>query len=190
MINMLTKWQGAVEINGKIYESIQSAMSGFTAPEGSICIKLYPKNESPIKSANNAPEAEDAPIAEPTVYRISVKKYMTEQASAGFDFMLKFNNDVPMPMRTMVGTIEKETRGMYYMHLKGMAEATCTCMRCGRVLTNPVSKVYGIGPECMAKLGMVRMDIEDVESITKKLQEIEWTGWVIKSAITEKVEVN
>ena len=118
-------------------------------------------------------------------YRITVKKYMTEKASPGFDFMVKWNKDNPMPLRTMTGTIEKETRGMIYMKLHGQAEPVVRCMRCGRLLTNPVSQHYGIGPECMSKLGFV-CDIEDVDTIKKKLVDVVWEGWIIRSSIISK----
>lgn len=118
-------------------------------------------------------------------YRVTVKKYMTQKSTPGFDFMMKFNKDVPMPLRTMVGTIEKETKGMVYMKLHGQAEPVIRCMRCGRTLTNPISRHYGIGPECMSKLGLV-CDIDDVDTIKKKLVDITWEGWIIRSSIISK----
>ena len=51
-------------------------------------------------------------------YKITVKKYMTELATANFDFQDKWNNGKPMPLCTMHGKVTKETRGMYYMELK------------------------------------------------------------------------
>ena len=51
-------------------------------------------------------------------YKITVKKYMTETATANFDFQDKWNNGEPMPLCTMQGKVTKETRGMYYMELK------------------------------------------------------------------------
>jgi hypothetical protein len=51
-------------------------------------------------------------------YRITVKKYMTEPATSTFDFHSKWNEDKPMPLTVMQGSIEKETRGMYYMSLE------------------------------------------------------------------------
>ena len=51
-------------------------------------------------------------------YKITVKKYMTEPATANFDFQDKWNNGKPMPLCTMQGEVIKETRGMYYMKLK------------------------------------------------------------------------
>ena len=124
-------------------------------------------------------------------YKITVKKYMTEPATANFDFQDKWNNGEPMPMCIMQGEVLKETRGMYCMALGGHIERNATyCMCCGRQLTNPVSKLYGIGPECSAKLGL--MIVESEEEAKEKLKYLEgqisnitWEGWVIKSAIKE-----
>lgn len=51
-------------------------------------------------------------------YKITVKKYMTEPATANFDFQDKWNDGKPMPLCIMQGEVIKETRGMYYMKLK------------------------------------------------------------------------
>jgi hypothetical protein len=104
--------------------------------------------------------------------------------------MAKWNNDNPMPLRTMVGVILDETPGMYKMKLHGMGIETIRCLRCGRELTHPVSRYYGIGPECLSKLGFSRdVDIEDVQNIQKQLTNVTWEGYVIKSAILEKEEI-
>lgn len=189
MLNMLESWKGQIEVNGKQYDSVERARIENKTFSGQVHIKLYCRAKTANTAAQSASESIKSEIQNPTTYRITVKQYMTQKACAGFDFMLKWNNDVPMPLRMMTGTIEKETAGMYRMRLKGQAEATCTCMRCGRELKNPVSRYYGIGPECMAKLGMIRLDIADIDGISQKLTEIEWTGWVIKSAILSKEEV-
>ena len=51
-------------------------------------------------------------------YKITVKKYMTEPATANFDFQDKWNDGKPMPLCTMQGKVTKETRGMFHMELK------------------------------------------------------------------------
>lgn len=178
---LLNDWKGEVEINDKHYTSVQDAVSVFKTLSEDSHILLHSANK---KRSQRIVDAEN----NITEYKITVKKYMTQKASAGFDFMLKWNNDNPMPMRTMIGTVEKETRGMVYMKLHGQGLPVKTCMRCGRTLTNPVSMVYGIGPECMEKLGLVR-EIDEVEAIKLALTEIKWSGWIIKSAITEREEV-
>lgn len=127
-------------------------------------------------------------------YRITVKKYMTEQATSTFDFQDRWNNGIPMPLTVMQGSIEKETRGMYYMKLNGKAEPTPVCMCCGKKLTNPVSRLYGVGPDCGDKIGLIRIETEREarekwEEISKYLADISWEGWVIKSAIKEWEEI-
>lgn len=200
MITLLKNWSGAVEINGTHYDSMERAISDFKSVSGDICIKLLHSHEKRVSERSESVKSEgnervstniettrtdDGRFVPRTVYQITVRQYMTKKASPDFDFMAKFNNDRPMPLRTMIGTVEKETKGMVYMNLTGMGLSTCTCMRCGRELTNPISRHYGIGPECMAKLGLIR-EIDDVEGIKEDLSELEWSGWVIKSAITDK----
>ena len=173
MINLLKDWKGSIDINDNHFESVEDAIQ-FVAGANldDITIKL-----STIHA--NEPVEQPAMSGE---HRITVKSYMTKKSSPDFDFMLKWNADNPMPMRTMQGTVVKETRGMVYMKLHGYGEHTITCLCCGKELTNPISRHYGIGPICLSKVGINR-DIEDVEGITEELQKIEWEGWIIKSAI-------
>lgn len=194
MITMLRSWQGPVDVDGKSYDGIKAAISDFKAGKGDIHIKLYPKqqtglriDDSAIKTENKVEDIQRA-VRE---IKITVKKYMTEPTEPGssFDFMAKWNNNVPMPLRTMTGVVDKETRGMVHMKLHGVGEAVVRCMRCGRPLTNPVSRHYGIGPECMSKIGFVGIAIEDVDTIKSRLQELTWEGWIIRSAILEEEEV-
>lgn len=178
---LLNDWKYSVQVGSKQFNSVQDAESALNSVSDDMHIILRVSSEI----ENNAITA-SLTATEEQQYRITVKKYMTLTATPDFDFMAKWNDDNPMPMRTMVGTIEKETRGMVYMKLHGQAEPVVRCMRCGRLLTNPVSKLYGIGPECIEKLGFVRVDMEDVETIKQKLVDVSWEGWIIKSAITEK----
>lgn len=127
-------------------------------------------------------------------YKITVKKYMTEPSTSTFDFQDKWNNGNPMPLCIMQGEVLKETRGMYYMSLQGKAEPTSKCLVCGKTLTNPISKLYGVGPECSDKIGLIRIESEEeakekLKDIMEQIDDISWTGWVIKSAIKEWKEV-
>ena len=127
-------------------------------------------------------------------YKITVKKDMTEPATANFDFQDKWNNGKPMPLCIMQGEVIKETRGMYYMNLQGKAEPTSKCLVCGKTLTNPISKLYGIGPECSEKVGLIRIESEEeakekLKCIMEQIDDITWTGWVIKSSIKEWEEI-
>lgn len=123
-------------------------------------------------------------------YKITVKKYMTEPATSAFDFQDKWNNGKPMPLCIMQGEVIKETRGMYYMNLQGKAEPISRCLVCGKPLTNPISKLYGIGPECSEKVGIIRIESEEEarekwNELVQQIGNIKWEGWVIKSAIKE-----
>lgn len=127
-------------------------------------------------------------------YRVKVRQYMTKPATADFDFMDKYNDGNPMPMRVMFGTVLEETRGMYRMALYGKPEPSSVCFVCGRTLTHPVSVLYGIGPECgehyhINPLGSAEALKEAMESIKKNLADVRWTGWVIKKAIEDMEEV-
>lgn len=124
------------------------------------------------------------------LHKIEVKQYMTRKSTPEFDFMAQWNKDIPMPLRVMVGTVEKETRGMVYMKLHGdiYSEKICTCMKCGRRLTNPVSQYFGIGPECGGHGYTNPFDTEEelkaaVADYKAKLNKMTWEGWIIKSAI-------
>lgn len=151
-------------------------------------IVLHQKEE--IKSENTE-VAESEKTGE---VRITVKKYMTEPASPSFDFMSTWNNNTPMPLVTMTGTIDKETRGMYHMNLHGEIMQTSYCMCCGRELHNPISRLYGMGPECGGHWYVNPFSSEEEyeqykEELKKKVRDIKWTGWVIKSAIKSMEDV-
>lgn len=198
MISMIKNWQGKVAVNGVTFENIQSMISSFKTDSGPISIKLYPKSETALKidsDASQSGQSQTAEVSKTGEIRITVKKYMTEKSSVGFDFMAKWNNDEPMPLRTMTGVVLQETRGMLKMRLHGdiWAQKICTCMCCGRPLTNPVSQYFGIGPECGGHnyINPFNSDEELKEAVAeykKKLQNIIWEGWVIKSAITKEEE--
>lgn len=195
MLTMLKNWAGQVEIDGKQYPDIGYAVSDFKADSETIHIVLRPVVEN-ANTGDAGTLVQGNFEAKSKEYRITVKQYMTKKASPDFDFMEKWNNNVPMPLRTMTGIIDKETRGMYHMKLHGdiWAEKITTCMCCGKKLTNPVSQYFGIGPECGGHHYVNPFDSDEelqeaVQSYKKHLQEITWEGWVIKSAITEQVEV-
>lgn len=191
MINQLKQWQGACEINDKYFDSFPVDLKDLS---DNIHIKLYPCAQSAVESTGNDEKVQSIVNSNQLqighTYEITVKPYMTRQATPEFDFMTRFNNDLPMPLRTMTGTVVKETKGMYQMELRGRAKQEIRCLRCGRELTNPVSRMYGIGPECITKIPIFfDIDINDVEGIKEKMQEVKWSGWCIKSAITEVKEI-
>lgn len=128
------------------------------------------------------------------MYRITVKKYMTQKSNRDFDFMDKWNKDIPMPFVRMTAKVIKQTRGMIYAECFGDIEKTDICMKCGKPLTNPVSRLYGLGPECGQHAYINPYDTEDelkehLEEVKIKLRDVKWTGWIIKSAVKEYEEV-
>lgn len=50
-------------------------------------------------------------------YRIKVRPYMTQPATSNYDFMDRYNNNIPMPTDTMSGEVLKSNRSMVYMRL-------------------------------------------------------------------------
>lgn len=186
-------WPGAIEIDGTVYPSVEDARKSLSGDLKSVSsIRLCNKQERKPERAGEHPVT----VGE-TVYKITVRQYMTKPSNPSFDFMAKWNNDNPMPMRTMVGTVEKETSGMVYMHLHGDITSTVTqyCMKCGKAITNPVSQFFGMGPECGGHNYTNPFESEEelkstVESYRREyLQKITWSGWIIKSAIIEREEV-
>lgn len=191
MLTMLKDIQGEVIINGKKYDSVKSALKSFKSDSDTITISFIRNNAERNREqirANN----------EHIVKKITVKQYMTRKATPEFDFMKTWNNDVPMPLRTMIGTVEKETRGMVYMKLHGdiTEEKTLHCLKCGRPITNPVSQYFGMGPECGGHNYINPFySKEELENAVKDYREkvlknITWEGWVIRSSIISEEVVN
>ena len=186
MLSMLKDYKGALEINGVKYDSIQSALKSFKSDCDTITIKLSSDKEKCVKSNPKAS----------TQKKITVKAYMTRKATPEFTFMKEWNNDNPMPLRTMIGTVVKETRGMVYMKLHGdiTEEKTLRCLCCGRPITNPVSQYFGMGPECGGHNYVNPFYSKEelhaaVSEYRKKLQNMTWEGWIIRSAIITEEEV-
>jgi len=192
MINMLKNWKGSFEVNGTVFDSFEALNSANLNLGTEINIKLYPKGYTAKIAENNPVKQVDIQSPE---YVITVKSYMTKKSCPEFDFMAKWNNDIPMPLRTMVGVKVKETPGMVYMKLHGDIVQTVTqsCMCCGKPITNPVSKYFGMGPICGGHNYVNPFATEQelkqaVASYRDKLRTITWEGWLIKSAIIEQEE--
>lgn len=183
MLSMLKNYSGNITVNGK------DVKSAHLQPGEHFTIVLTPKSKKGVNKA----EINEKP-AEEVEYVITVKQYMTKPSEPGFDFMAKWNNDVPMPLRTMVGTIEKETPGMYKMNLHAelLEKQTQNCLCCGKPITNPVSMYFGMGPKCGKHnyVNPFESDEELEEAVQKYKEEvlskITWSGWVIKSSIISK----
>lgn len=128
-------------------------------------------------------------------YIIRVKRWMTEQTTNdSFDFMRHWNKNIPMPMRVMRGRVLSETRGMLYMELRACTLKTDYCMRCGKPLSHPVSKLYGLGPECGGHYHINPFNTEEelqaaIKEVRQKLNNVTWTGWIAKSGVEYATEV-
>ena len=188
MLELLKNYPGNLKVNGKEFENVLQAIQAFGEYQGRLVIELNTNTVTPTQ-----PSRQEVEEGKETEYIIKVKQYMTRPASPSFDFMDKWNNGVPMPLRVMVGRKLKETRGMVKMELRGeiIQEVNPVCMKCGRELTNPVSQYFGIGPECGGHhyISPFETDAELRQAVAetrKQLQNITWTGWIIKSAIEEQ----
>lgn len=184
-----------IKVNGQIFPDSKSAWETFKDYQGELTIVLNFKQD--IKSVQTGrtqcekPNVTEVTKANEKEYRIKVRQYMTRKSSPEFDFMKKFNNDNPMPMRVMVGKVLQETKGMVKMELHGRPEPSSYCLHCGKTLTHPVSLLYGIGPICGQHFHVNPLEDESqldayMEVLKEKMNEIRWTGWIIKSAIEEK----
>jgi len=189
MLNLLEGYKGSLEVNGQSFDSLDSALKGLKNFDGQLTIVLNKGAGEQVSQASQQVEE----VAGDKIYRIKVRQYMTRPSTPEFDFHDKWNNGNPMPMRIMVGKKLKETKGMVQMELWGeiTEDVTTHCMRCGRTLTNPVSKYFGIGPECGNHGYDNPFDDEEelkraVKEVDRQLREIKWTGWVIKSSIQEE----
>lgn len=191
MLSMLKDYKGSIEINGEKYDSVKTALKRFKSDSDTITIKLSSNRTESVKSSVRASETH-------TQKKITVKQYMTRKATEDFDFMKTWNNDNPMPLRTMIGTVEKETRGMVYMKLHAdiTEEKTQRCLCCGRPITNPVSQYFGMGPECGGHNYVNPFySKEELENAVKDYREnvlrnITWEGWIIKSAIVFEEDID
>lgn len=180
-IPVFNSWKGSVQINDNEFLSNADLPSDLCLTDNTIIL---------LKTKNKQKAVEEAK-ASGNVYKVSVRQYMLNKGTVDFDFMQKWNNDVPMPLRTMIGTIEKETSGMYYMKLKADTnfDAMQFCMRCGKEIRNPVSQYFGLGPECGGHnyVNPFGSDAELRAAVKMYKQEylskIAWEGWVIKRAI-------
>ena len=191
MWDALKAWKGQVIVDDAPVTADELVSFAKTRPTvSSIKLRATVQDSSERKTLR----IESVPQA---VYSITVKSYMTKKATPSFDFMAKWNNDIPMPLLTMVGTVEKETPGMVYMKLRGDITGTLTrtCMKCGKEITNPVSQYFGLGPVCGGHNYVNPFSNEDElrEAVEKYrveyLQKITWEGWIIKSAIIRQEEV-
>lgn len=197
MLNLLEGYKGSVEVNGRVYSDLNKAIQAVKGSGEQLTVILNKGLNKGLKIAESPtvanPENKVQEFQGSSIYKIKVRQYMTKPATPEFDFHDKWNNGTPMPMRIMVGRKLKETNGMVQMELWGeiTEQLTHSCMKCGRTLTNPISKYFGIGPECGGHNYVNPFETDEelkeaVKDMQEQLKEIKWTGWIIKSAIEEQ----
>lgn len=193
ILDDLKSWTGEIEIDNQKFASVQDA-SNFDFKRISDKSNIYLYRER--KNAVTSTIIDD--LSKFSLVKITVKKYMTMKSTPMFDFMQVWNNDNPMPLLTMVGNVEKQTNGMYYMHLHGdiTGEPIDYCLKCGREITNEVSRYFGMGPVCgehnytnpFETREELRAAIEEYRQ--NYINKITWDGWIIKSAIVKAEVIN
>lgn len=188
-------WEGTIEVNNQTLSSIHEIPSNLNVSNG-LNIVLTPL-ETCVKTAKNGLKLEIDEEPETKELVFTVKSYMTKKATPDFDFMAKWNDDIPMPLRTMVGSIVRETKGMYFIKVHGdiISEVTPICMACGKPITNPVSQYFGLGPVCGKHNYVNPFDNEcdlklAVGKYRQQLKSMTWSGWIPKSAVISMEELN
>ena len=92
------------------------------------------------------------------------------------------------------GTIEAETQKAVLLEGKTVSQKSINCLRCGRELTHPSSKLVGFGPTCCEKLGVEWPDKEELSdseiAAVKEKIEKDFKEWLPKSQIELEVIEN
>lgn len=98
------------------------------------------------------------------------------------------NKGVPVPFLVMYGKIVRQTPKAYIIDVYGQPEPMDVCLRCGRVLTHPLSLLYGLGPECGKHHYKSSISKDNLEEALKYLRQSMakevWRGMIPKSAVT------
>lgn len=186
MLNLLN-YPKQLKVNGQLFPNSAVAFEAFKDHVGEVTIDLNILEAAPVSAVSSATTSSDT-------VQIKVRQYMTQRATAGFDFMKKYNDDKPMPMRVMFGKVLEETKGMFKMELHCRPTPMSICMKCGRTLEHPVSLLYGLGPDCGEHFHInplqSKAELDAVyEQMKAELALVTWTGWIIKSAIEEWKQV-
>lgn len=130
--------------------------------------------------------------------RFLVKKCMRDTLTTekAFEDIVGVKNDTPMPLREMTGVILEEMDRVVKVRVHGdvYTDQYVHCMCCGRKLTHPVSRFFGIGPVCGKHYYQHPFNTDEeiamsLAIIKKEIQDIVWEGYIIKTAIIQETEV-
>lgn len=194
MINQLKNWKNHISIDGQDFESVdQLSNFDFRTLSNESVIILHHNTNTHVGEQSRAFGEHPSDAEEVT---ITVKSYMTKKSTPEFDFMAQWNDNNPMPLMVMTGHKIRETRGMVCMELHGdiVQKIMPVCMKCGKIIENPVSQFFGMGPICGKHNYINTFDTEEeledaVNNYRQELRNIKWTGWIPKSAIISEVPV-
>jgi len=94
----------------------------------------------------------------------------------------------------ITGVVVRQTpKAMYLVGHGDVGDLVC-CIRCGRKLTHPVSRLVGIGPECgqhwwdESVLGPYGFTEAHAERLRQMVMSIKFEGWIPKSCVTLEQE--
>lgn len=95
--------------------------------------------------------------------------------------------------RELEGHILRYSRRGVYFEGNATTGDFVRCARCGRALTNDVSRLIGIGPECCAKLGIDRSEYEQLarteegqEQLRQQIRQIRLEIWLPRNRVEIK----
>ena len=113
VLDYISGWTGQVEIENQKFPDVRTARQFVQDSKKTVkCVVLHAVKQNALARSL------ETPVSNPDdVYKVTVKKYMTKPSTPDFDFMHRCNRDIPMPMSTMIGIVEKETPGMVYVKL-------------------------------------------------------------------------
>lgn len=173
MFEFLKKYNGDIYINNKYIDNNASIDEIENTP-GTYEIVLKPYDDD-YKYLND--------------FIFTVRPSMTNtNPEDPYDFNKLYNNGVCMPMRTMQGDVIKITKTLFYAKLHGVPVNSRRCSYCGKLITSPESIKYGVGTECIKKLGLKEPQTslqwqEYKKKIEEQLYKVTWEGWIPKDCI-------
>jgi len=206
MLRLLQKvgYAGKVEVDGEVFSSVGEAILKLSGYDGTVRVRpLWPllDEEAEKMSAEyvGPPKKENeekSPIrlGMGLEYEVTVRAYMAQPDRMNFHFHAKFNGGVPMPFRTMRGRVINRTEKMVKMDLYAYPTATNECLCCKRRITHPISRMYGVGPDCAQLFNIPRYEsrddlVDNMKNLRKQMKKIVWSGYIPNSAILSAVEL-
>lgn len=194
MFDLLQKYWGKLVVNGVEYPNVSEASKEFKGKDCGLTIILNGDKNNENNTPKRNSDGINIEFDPDMVYQITVQAYMTTYKD---DFFLatspQLANKSPMPYRTMVGKVIQELNGLVKMELRCDIPFTryTNCIKCGRPIPDKVHQYFGLGAEC-ASFDISEDDLKNHEKMAKfrnYLYNIQWTGWIVKSAITSKIEI-